>query len=141
MIAVLDTNVVVSGILSPEGHSWSIISAAIEGALEFVTCRELVSEYHLALGDDRVARRHGLPPDEIDEIVESLVSFSRVVTLPDPIPRVVSDIDDDKVVACAFAGNADWIVSGDNHLLKSGSFGRIQVIRPAEAVALLALNT
>jgi len=40
---------------------------------------------------------------------------------------IAEDPDDDRVLECAVAGKADYIVSGDRHLLKLGSFEDIQI--------------
>jgi predicted nucleic acid-binding protein len=52
-------------------------------------------------------------------------------TLPD---RVCDDPDDDKFLACALAGKAKVIVSGDRHLLALSGYRGITIIRPAEFV-------
>ncbi len=59
------------------------------------------------------------------------------VTLPDPIPIICADPDDDKFLACAVAGEADVIVSGDSHLLTLGSHAGIPILTPAAFLALL----
>lgn len=57
---------------------------------------------------------------------------------PDLQPKVViADPDDDVVVACAVAGDADYIVSGDRHLLKLGEHNDIPILRPTIFLALL----
>ncbi len=51
--------------------------------------------------------------------------------LPQPVCR---DPDDDAVLACALAAQADLIVSGDADLLVLKQFQNIRIITPAEAV-------
>ena len=51
------------------------------------------------------------------------------------IGRVVIDPDDDAVLACALAANANLIVSGDAHLLNLKSFHRMSIITASEALA------
>lgn len=55
------------------------------------------------------------------------------------VPRVVpDDVDDDQVLACALAANAELIVSGDKHLLSLGSqYQGIQIVTPAQAAELI----
>lgn len=55
---------------------------------------------------------------------------------PRDVPRVIeSDPDDDHVLACAVAGQADLIVSGDKHLHSlGGQYQGIPIVTPAEAV-------
>ncbi|OHC71051.1 MAG: putative toxin-antitoxin system toxin component, PIN family, partial [Rhodocyclales bacterium GWA2_65_20] len=59
---------------------------------------------------------------------------------PQTVPRVVeNDADDDHVLACALAGQADLIVSGDRHLLSlGGRYQGIPIVTPAQAVQQIA---
>jgi len=41
---------------------------------------------------------------------------------------IKDDPDDDRVLECAVAGHADYIVSGDRHLLKLGSYDSIPIL-------------
>ena len=67
----------------------------------------------------------------------------RLATLatPSSVPRVIArDADDDHVLACALAGHADLIVSGDKDLLGlGGAYQGIRIVTPAEALALIGL--
>ena len=51
---------------------------------------------------------------------------------------VAADIDDDAVIACALAAQADLIVSGDAHLLNLKHYQGMRIVSPAEAVRSLA---
>jgi predicted nucleic acid-binding protein len=55
------------------------------------------------------------------------------------VPRVVAnDADDDHVLACALTAQADFIVSGDKHLLNlGGQYQGIAIVMPAQAVPLV----
>ena len=53
-------------------------------------------------------------------------------------PTVLDDPDDDHVLACALAGNAELIVSGDRHLLSLKTFRGVPIVMPAEAVEIVA---
>lgn len=47
-------------------------------------------------------------------------------------PVVAADPDDDRIVECAVAGNADLIVSSDHHLTKLKEFRGIGIVRPMD---------
>lgn len=53
---------------------------------------------------------------------------------PTELPRIVRDPDDDHVLACARAAQADLIVSGDQDLLVLGSYQGIPIVAAAEAL-------
>jgi predicted nucleic acid-binding protein len=66
------------------------------------------------------------------------VRYSALVTLvtPSEVPRVIEqDADDDQVLACALAANANLVVSGDKHLCNlGGAYQGIRIVTPAEAI-------
>jgi predicted nucleic acid-binding protein len=45
---------------------------------------------------------------------------------------IIDDPDDDRVLECAVAGEVDYIVSGDRHLLKLGSYQGISIVTARE---------
>jgi predicted nucleic acid-binding protein len=65
-----------------------------------------------------------------------------LLVIPTEAPAVIADDpDDDHVLACAVAGEADYIVSGDRHLLTLGEYRGIRILRPAAFLALLDTNS
>lgn len=67
--------------------------------------------------------------------------FAALATVVEPTaiePVVVADPDDDHVVACALAANADLIVSGDDHLLSVGEYRGIRIVAATQALIEIA---
>jgi predicted nucleic acid-binding protein len=75
LIAVIDTNVVVSGVLAGTGPSPNgrILDALAAGRLRFILSAALLTEYRQVLLRPAIARHHGLTEVEIDQLLESLV--------------------------------------------------------------------
>ena len=48
------------------------------------------------------------------------------------LEAVEDDPDDDKILECAVAGNADYIVSGDSHLLDIEEHRGVEILSPDE---------
>jgi putative PIN family toxin of toxin-antitoxin system len=75
-----------------------------------------------------------------EEIVAQLKLLSRVASIvipTDTLKVVVNDPDDDRILECAVAGNADLIVSGDQHLTKLKSYRGIGIVRPVDFLRTL----
>ena len=81
---------------------------------------------------DDVLSRERLPfeREQIDEFVGKVLSTSEMVTPETNLEVIEDDPDDDKILECAVAGNADYIISGDSHLLDIGEYRDIRVLNP-----------
>ncbi|MBK8117890.1 MAG: PIN domain-containing protein [Sulfuritalea sp.] len=90
------------------------------------------------LNTPKLARPIVLSGMTLDELLERYQNAT-IVVQPTAVPRVVpNDADDDQVLACALAANAELIVSGDKHLAGSGGqYEGIRIVAPAEAVELI----
>lgn len=134
MRLVLDTNVVIAGLLWA-GHPRHLIDRAIDDAIALCSSPALVDELTQTLRHQKFARRI----TQSGKTASALVAqYAALVTLVSPrrVPRVVEhDADDDQVLACALAGQADLIVSGDRHLHSlGGQYRGIPIVTPAQAM-------
>lgn len=137
MRVVLDTNIIVSSFLVALGAPARIIASWRAGLFDLVVSPVLLAEYEEVLGYDRIRRRHGMTPEQIAAEVADLQRFALLVE-PQTVPTVIpEDPDDDHVLACAVAGQAHYIVSGDPHLLNLRAYQGIRILSPAAFVALL----
>jgi uncharacterized protein len=127
--AVLDTNVIVSG-LGWSGAPAAILDAVSDDRLVLVTSAPLLAELRRVLEYPRLAKviQGGAQ-------LADLVAASGVVVSPSRVLTVVRDDDDNRVLEAAIEGAADYIVSGDTDLLDLGSFQGIPIITPGEFAA------
>jgi len=138
MRLVLDTNTLVSALLSPHGPPRRLLDDARAQVFELCSSPVLMAELLDVVSREKFAGRFaqaGLTPLGIVAEIRRLA----IVAAPTSVPRVIaSDSDDDHVLACALAGNADLIVSGDKHLRSlGGEYQGIRIVTPAEAVRLI----
>jgi putative PIN family toxin of toxin-antitoxin system len=132
MRIVADTNVVVSGLLWL-GNSGHLLAAAANGRLTLYTSPVLVAELRNTLQYPRLAQRVERSGLALDELIARYTNVALVVQ-PATLPRIVRDPDDDHVLACAAASQADFIVSGDKDLLTLKDFEQIPIVTAAEAM-------
>jgi putative PIN family toxin of toxin-antitoxin system len=71
-------------------------------------------------------------PEQLQEDEAYLRRISKMVTPTEPVVAVSADPDDDKILACALAAQADAVVTGDHHLLDLGEYRGISVMRVAD---------
>lgn len=123
--AVLDTNVLVSAAIKKDSKPERILLASGE---HFTL---LCSEYIRDEVDRVLSRRHirKLLPnagyrEQFVVLLEGSAEFVRTLTAV----QVSKDPKDNPVLACALDGKADYLVSGDRHLLALGTFKGIQIV-------------
>lgn len=137
MRAVLDTNIIVSSYMVALGPPARILAAWGAGRFDLVVSLTLLAEYMRALSYDRIRRRHQLSAERIQADIARFREEGYLVEPTDVPVVILADRDDDHVLACAVAGNADYIVSGDPHLVDLGEYQGIRILRPAAFLALL----
>ncbi len=129
MRAVLDTNVLVSGIFFG-GVPGRILSAWAAGQFELVLSPPILDEYQ-RVGAELGRRYPGLT-DHFAGILALLATQALMVSAP-PLPQPVSqDSDDDMFLAAALASATLLIVSGDHHLLAVSGWHDIVVVKPRQ---------
>lgn len=132
--AVLDANILISYLLTHRPPIATLIDRYLaRGDFVPVTAPELLEELDRVLQYPRLQRYY--TADERTRFVALLMALSEVVELPGAIPRICRDADDDRVIACAVAGDADVIVSGDEDLLALGKVGDVLILSPADFLA------
>ena len=130
--AVLDTNVLISGIIH-HGRVREVIEAAMEGRLTIVTSLALVSEFSGVISREKFR----LSGDEQDRLVRFVLSLTEVVRTTSRFRAVKEDPSDDAVLRAAVDGKAGLIISGDRHILSLRGFKGIRIMGVAEALEML----
>ena len=129
MRVVVDTNVFVSSFLSPAGTPRKIVDLWKGGEVILCLSPEIIEEYIIVLG------RLGLEGEP--ELAELMGLFRKKANIlftapPGELKVVASDPADDKFIECALHAKADFIISGDKHLLEVRSYEGILISSPAD---------
>ena len=140
MRLVVDTNVVISALLWG-GTPKALFALGETHDISFYTSRALLDEMADVLSRKKLAKTISAINATPASLLRHYQGFAHVVQ-PRSIQRVVrNDPDDDQVIAAAVAARADLIVSGDKHLHGlGGEYQGIRIVRPAEAVTIIAAN-
>jgi len=127
--AVLDTNLFVSGLFAASGTMANLQQLWVAGAFELVVSEELLQEITETLHKPSIQKKLFLQAEEIAEIV-SLIREKAVVVTRDlyQTDRITADPDDNTLLGCALEARADFVVSGDNHLLSLKHYHSIQIV-------------
>ena len=132
MRVILDTNVLLSALISPYGAPDAIYRAWRAARFDLVTSRVQLDELR------RISRypklKSILPAHRVGTMVNNMkLAIVLDVLPPQPDGIEANDPDDAFLLAMALAGEADYLVTGDRRagLLQRGSIGRTRIVTPA----------
>jgi putative PIN family toxin of toxin-antitoxin system len=127
MRAVLDTNVLISSVIST-GVPHEIVVKGFSSEYQIVVSVATLTEFRDTLL--KYPEKFHMDEEDVQEEVETIRYFAEFVDPDEEITAVDDDPDDDKFLEAAVAGNVDYIVSGDRHLLDLDSFRGIDIVEP-----------
>jgi putative PIN family toxin of toxin-antitoxin system len=130
-VAIIGTNVVVSGLLTSEAVSPTavLLEAMLRGSFTYLLSLDLLAEYREVLLRPAIRRRHGLSAAEVEAVLTEL-ALNASVRDPPPATGVVPDVGDHHLWALLQSDVAAVLVTGDDALLE----------RPPEPGRVLSLR-
>jgi putative PIN family toxin of toxin-antitoxin system len=133
MRAVLDTNIVMSGIFW-QGTPSKILEAAFGQKFRLILSLQIIQEYKRIL---QLMESKYPSVTAGSDILDKLIVGADIVSTTLLSKAVCSDPDDDKFLEAAIAGHAKYIASGDRALLKTNGYASINVIPATAFLSLL----
>lgn len=133
MRIVLDTNVLVSALLTPHGPPGQILQLALAGKVVLCHDGRIMSEYR------DVLRRPKFPfdPENVDELLSYLESVGESVS-PEPLRQHLPDRDDESFLEVAVAAAAGYLVTGNVRHFPARLRAGVTVVSPAEFLQALS---
>ena len=135
MKIVLDTNVLLSGLMFPEGAPGRIVAAWAEARFEVALSLDQLGEIARVLEYPKIRRKLGWDDGKIESFIKQLYIRAEVIELGSISVEVPGDPDDAPILATLAAANADILVTGDGDLLALRAKHPIET--PAEFVRRL----
>jgi len=105
---VVDTNVVVSAALKPEGLQRTVVLLAMAKPARWYVSAAILSEYGMVLARPELKIRRSLGR----QLLQLIKNRARVI-VPSRLPQITSDPSDNISVECADAARADYLVTGN----------------------------
>jgi uncharacterized protein len=136
MRVVIDPNLLVSYLLTHRGPIAQIIDFHLAREdITLLVCLPLLEELDRVL---QYPKFHRYFNDEARlHFVALIAAVGELVNIPDETPRVVRDPKDDYLIACAVAGDADFIISGDKDMLDLKAEKNFQIMSASQLIDLL----
>lgn len=131
-----DTNVLVSATFW-WGAANTLLLAIKNGEISLILSEDIIEEFERVLEYPEIQRKIKQKNLVAQLTVEELAQFSEIVTPIENIYAVLEDPSDNKILECAVAGEAEFIVTYDQHLLRFKEFRGIRIVTPEEFVKVI----
>lgn len=135
MKIVLDTNILVSALLTKGTPPDQLYQAWRAGKFELVTSHDQLDEFRRVLGYERL--QPYIKKDEAAALLANIDALASIVDQPAEVD-LSPDPDDNRIIGAAISGGASYIVTGDKgDLLALGTAGEIPIITARQAVEIV----
>jgi putative PIN family toxin of toxin-antitoxin system len=118
VVAVVDTNVLVSAFINPRGYPAQVVEAARVGRFNLITSPFLYKELQEVLARPRILRASQSSTSDAEQFAQFILELSESVAVTGDL-RLCRDRDDDIVLETALVGNAPHVVSRDEDIVRS----------------------
>ena len=130
MKVVIDTNVIVSGLLNPYGHPAEIIRLLLTGSIKLFYDSRIISEYSEVLNRSKFK----FAKENISIFVKE-IEMTGILVITLPLKKSLPDPDDNMFLEVALAGNAECIITGNTNHYPEKLCSGIRVLSPTEFMA------
>ncbi len=132
---VVDTNVIVSALISSRGNEALVLAAINQGLLTPLFSLEILAEYREVL----LRPKFSFPSLEVEALMDLLGRCGKIVATSG-IRHVSSDPEDDKFIACALTGRAQFLVTGNKKHFPSNRMSGVKVVNAGELLEFITLE-
>ena len=129
---VIDTNVLISS-LGWEGNPKEIFRRTLAGEFELIISEKQLEELKQVMDYPKFS----FIEDQKSRFLTMLLEIAKVVKTSDKIKIIKEDPDDNIIIESAFENNAQFIISGDAHLLKLKKYSNVKIVTPAKFLELI----
>lgn len=139
--AVVDTNLIVSGLIGTRGNPVALLEAWRAGIFTLCYADEQRAEIEDVLRRPHIATRYGITLETSAAVLYLLETRGRRAPLLDPLPVHPRDRNDEHILAAALAASADYLVTGDKDILVLAGDARLGALQIVTAAVFLdAIN-
>jgi len=131
---VIDTNVFISAFYLTESRPANVVLLARRKTILNLISPQILKEV------ERIIKQKLLWDNSKTEgAVRLIKNFSEEVHPQEPLAIIVDD-PDNRILECAVAGQADFIISGDKHLLNLKNFQGINIVTPVDFLVAIEVG-
>lgn len=139
---VIDTNILVSAMLTSKGNPAKILKHVLEGKLNLIISTAILEETQRVLRYPRLVKLMKKNKITMKEVYDFLGKMSKVAVITPgqlEIDAIPDDPTDNKILVCGLEGEADYLISGDHHLTDLKIFQGIKIMNPSTFLKIINL--
>jgi hypothetical protein len=134
--AVINTSVLIRYLIKPSTPIRELIEELwLGGKVRMVTSPELIKELEGVLRRDYIQAL--IRPEEGKALLDAIHLVGEISPPLETIPSYTRDPKDDKFIACALAGNAEYVITVDEDILALKALANVRMVTPEEFVEIL----
>jgi putative PIN family toxin of toxin-antitoxin system len=126
-----DTNIFISALVFPGGKPFQLLQLARASKINLTVSEAILDEISGVL-----ARKFGWPPADIADARKWITEIARTAMPAVHLDVIREDPPDNRILECAVAAGSDYIVSGDNDLLRLGRYDSIEILSVSDFLDL-----
>ena len=127
-----DTNTLVSAVIS-KGNEFELLRLAHAGKIEMILSLQILKEFKEVIS----RKKFGFSNEQINRVLKSIINISAIIMPSNKIDLIKEDPADNKILECAESGKADYIVSGDYHLLHLKEYKEIKIVKTSYVLKMI----
>lgn len=135
--AVLDTNIIVSATIVTKGNPAIILDLWRKDKFEIVITPTIIDEMWQVIFRPIIQKYRRITENEAQDLLFELQQVATTVYPDLDLKVITKDPTDNKYIIAAVEGQADYIVSADQHLLELGYYQNVKIVSPREFVKIL----
>jgi putative PIN family toxin of toxin-antitoxin system len=128
---VFDTNIYISAFVIPGGKAEEAYLHALRGTFALYSSVAILTETA-----QKLRLKFGWPENKVIRLLKMIARVATVLKT-NPHIHLISDEPDNRILECGLEAEADYIITGDKHLLSRKQFQKIRIIRLSEFLEIL----
>lgn len=135
MKVALDTNVIISGLLSPYSHPGEIVRLLVAGRIKLCLDARIFAEYAEVLARPKFKFAH-----ELVAMLLDYIKHNGAFVICEPLPFDLPDKDDNAFLEASIAGKAECLVTGNIKHFPRSACKKMKILTPAQFIELVKIT-
>jgi putative PIN family toxin of toxin-antitoxin system len=138
---VIDTNQFISSIITKKGPSAQLLEAWRNHYFILILSKNIIKEIKRVLYYPHIKKKYNLQEEDIESLINLIEREAIILSDSIKINVINDDPEDNKFLACGIEAEADYIISGDKHLLNLHQYKDIQITTVREFLRIIEYKT